>query len=296
MNMLDRLLGSNRFIGITGVGLAVAALFLFVGQLPQGANPALWRVEGPKGERAYLFGTIHALPHPAAWRTEKVTQALEASDRIMVEIADLKDQARLNAAFEAVAHTKGLPPLDARVEAGQRPALRAAMGKIGRDAGSFGDTETWAAALMLARGQNFGDPAYGVDRQLLAQRGGLPVVELEGAVGQFAVFDRLPEMAQRRLLADSLAGEADDPAALAQGWRKGDMAMLDALTRQGMLADPILRAALYVGRNRTWSAAIVAAMARGERPFVAVGAAHMAGADGLPAMLAARGYRVTRIE
>jgi uncharacterized protein YbaP (TraB family) len=63
-----------------------------------------------------------------------------------------------------------------------------------------------------------------------------------------------------------------------------------------MLSDPDLRAALFTGRNRSWSARIAAMLARGEHPFVAVGAAHMAGADGLPAMLAAAGYRVTRVQ
>jgi uncharacterized protein YbaP (TraB family) len=63
-----------------------------------------------------------------------------------------------------------------------------------------------------------------------------------------------------------------------------------------MLADPVLRHQLYLGRNHAWEAAITAAMTHGQKPFVAVGAAHMAGPDGLPALLAAHGYRVTRVE
>jgi uncharacterized protein YbaP (TraB family) len=35
---------------------------------------------------------------------------------------------------------------------------------------------------------------------------------------------------------------------------------------------------------------------RGARPFVAVGLAHLVGHDGLPAMLSAQGYTVTRLQ
>ena len=59
---------------------------------------------------------------------------------------------------------------------------------------------------------------------------------------------------------------------------------------------PELRQALFVGRNARWSDRIADAIAQGNRPFVAVGAAHMAGPDGLPAMLAARGYTVRRVQ
>ncbi|MFD2579153.1 TraB/GumN family protein [Novosphingobium colocasiae] len=53
---------------------------------------------------------------------------------------------------------------------------------------------------------------------------------------------------------------------------------------------------LFTGRNKAWTERIIAALKSGRKPFVAVGAAHMAGPEGLPAMLAARGYKVTRIE
>jgi len=53
---------------------------------------------------------------------------------------------------------------------------------------------------------------------------------------------------------------------------------------------------LFTGRNRAWSGRIAAMMEQGARPFVAVGAAHMAGPEGLPALLLAKGYRVARVQ
>jgi uncharacterized protein YbaP (TraB family) len=256
------------------------------------ATPALWRVDGPGGQSGYLFGTIHALPRPVAWRSHAVDAALHASDGLVVEIADLGNDAATARAFEALAHTPALPPLDARVVPQDRARLGAALVRSGRKPGDFADTETWAAALMLARG-DAGDPRHGVDRAILTDAG-LPVTGLEDAPSQLGLFDALPEPAQRRLLADAIA--EGDPAALAAAWARGDVALITRETQGGMLADPTLREALYTGRNRRWAEAIVTAMRAGHHPFVAVGAAHVTGPDSLAAMLSARGYRITRVQ
>lgn len=266
---------------------------------PEPAEPALWRISGPTGETGWLFGTIHSLPRPAKWRTPNVDAALSASDRIVVEVGNLADDTAMATVFTRLARSPGQVPLAQRVS----PALREPLGRLlergGMKPGDFGDTETWAAALTLAR---IGAPEvsgkYGIDRAVIAAAEHRPVVELEGADDQLGIFDRLPEAEQRDLL-EAVVGDTGDLGEsdrLAEVWRKGDMLAIEAETRSGILTDPELRQALFTDRNRAWTARIGAMLAAKGRPFVAVGAAHMAGPEGLPAMLEAQGYKVTRVQ
>lgn len=267
---------------------------------PEPATPALWRVDGAEGQTGWLFGTIHSLERSVLWRSGKVDGALKASDRIVVEVADLADDAGLSKTFAAMSQSPGLSPLSARVTPALRPRLATLMRKAGASERNFAGVETWAAALSLARAGASRDAAEnGVDRAVEAAAEGRPVVELEGAVRQLGLFDALPETEQRDLLNAVLrdAGAIDNESGdLARAWRKGDMAAIEAETRKGLLADPELRAALFTQRNRAWADKVSAMLGKGERPFVAVGAAHMAGPEGLPAMLTAKGYKVTRVQ
>lgn len=264
---------------------------------PVPAKPALWEVTGQKGERGWLFGTIHALPRPAAWRSPRIDDALAGADRIVVEIAAVGDGAAMQRTFAELARTPGQPPLASKLPPALRDKLAEELKAAGLDAGRFAELETWAAALTLARAEAGDmDAANGIDRAVIALAAGRPVVELEGTRGQLEIFDGLPEAQQRDLLA-AVVADPDQPSdSPAEAWLTGDMATIERETHRGLLADPELREALFTGRNRVWAAKIAAMLSGGGKPFVAVGGAHMAGNEGLPALLVARGYKVARIQ
>lgn len=264
------------------------------------ASPLLYEIASADGTvEGWLFGTIHALPDGTAWRTPAVTEVIESADLLLVEIAALDDDAALSRTFAALARTPGLPPLGQRLPADLRPPLDDLLARGGMAQKGFADTETWAAAIALARIDAVGDPANGVDRALIADFASRRLREFEGAGAQLAIFDRLPEPTQRVMLAavvrDSQSARRD-PERLQRAWLAGDAAAIEASTREGILADPPLREALLESRNRRWAAALVPLLREDPRPLVAVGTAHLVGPEGLAAMLEAQGYRVRRIK
>lgn len=258
-------------------------------------SPALWQVTGPNGAQGWLFGTVHALPEGADWGTPALDEQLAQADLLLVEIAELGDTTGASEAFQSLAHADGLPPLLSRIDPARRGEVASLLVAAGRDEADFADVETWAAAIMLSGSERVGDPALGVDRALL--RRGPPAEGLEDHRSQLAIFDGLPPTEQvDLLLAVAREAAAHDGEQALEDWLRGHVPALERRAFAGMMGDAELREALMDGRNRAWMGRITAAMAQGRKPFVAVGAAHMLGDGGLPALLAANGYTVTRIQ
>jgi len=279
--------------------LAAALALVACGQAPEhdwpAPKPALWELAGEHGERAWLFGTIHALPDGVKWRTPKFEQAFAASDLLMVEIGNLGDADEARRVFETFAQGPPQPPLSTRVAPADRPALAALVARAGMTDEDFWNTESWAAALILSNAARDSEAANGVDRALLQE--GKPVEALESYTLQFDRFDRLPPAEQTALLA-GVAREAqlEDTVEHVTAWLTGDLPTLERQMNGEFLSSPGLRGPLLVERNQYFAARIATAIEQGRKPMVAVGAGHMIGPDGLPALLATRGYTVTRIQ
>lgn len=277
--------------------LACAALLLLAAcgeaerEWPE-PSPALWEVVSPEGERGWLFGTVHRIPAEIDWQTPAMRRAMTDAGVLVVEIAELADEEAGERAFRRFAVGRSQPPLTERVPAPDRPELRAFMDRAGMSDADFTHLDTWYAAIALANASRPERTLQGVDMALIDSKE--RVVGLESHERQFAIFDALSPADQTDLLMATAREPAGDERI--ESWLIGD---LDALERSGansILADPGLRDALQTGRNRSWLGPIEGLIRRGERPFVAVGAAHMLGTDGLPTLLAARGYTVRRIQ
>ncbi|WP_209347569.1 TraB/GumN family protein [Pontixanthobacter sp. CEM42] len=262
-------------------------------------SPALWEVTGSDGtQEGWLFGTIHELPDGVNWRTDVLNKALGRSDWLVVEVSDLDDSGKLSQIFADLAMSVEQPPLVERVDEQHRERLKALMSAGDFKNGDFTQLETWAAALTLAQTFSQGEPENGVDRVLISEFAAK--IELEGARAQLRIFDTLAEQDQRDLL-EGIIRESEKIGEvpryhLAKSWLKGD---LDDLLEGGadtILSDPELRTALLTDRNLAWVETITQEMPQKGPMMIAVGAAHMIGEEGLPALLQQEGYSVTRIQ
>ncbi|MFZ9396090.1 MAG: TraB/GumN family protein [Erythrobacter sp.] len=263
-------------------------------------SPLLYTISAPDGAtEGWLFGTIHTLPDGVEWRTPALEQAIDEADLLVVEIAALDDAADIAHTFAALASSPGQPEIGARVPASQRQELLALVERSGHDPADFAETETWAAALMLAQNSDNGSASNGADRALLRDFANREIRELEGTARQLGIFDRLPERDQRDLLTGVIAEAKErksDPERLRRAWLAGDEATLIDATTSGILADRELRAALLTNRNRDWAGQLERMLRQPEQPMVAVGAAHLVGPEGLAELLRQAGYRVARVQ
>lgn len=279
------------------VAIAAALLLAACGAEPEGdgPSPALWEVSDQEGHKGWLFGTVHALPDGLEWQTPLLLSTLDKTGVLVVEVSDIGASRMAQQAFVALAASRDLPPLLSRVPEADRPALAAALERAGMAESDFAATESWAAALMIANADRTGEVENGVDRSLLSR--GLPVMSLESFGEQFGIFDALAPADQQVLLVET--AEDADPAeerAMVEAWAAGDLATLSKEIDTGFLTDPELREALLVGRNKAWADEVAPLFARDSRPFIAVGAGHLLGPEGLPELLKARGFTVKRLQ
>lgn len=265
-----------------------------------GPHPALWEIRDETGKpHGWLFGTIHSLPDDTAWRSPLFVQTVEQADKLVVEVANLGDREELTRLFEQMAYDHPDGPISQRIAPKYKGEFEELLVKAKVRRGYFDRMESWAAALTLAQLAQTGNSENGVDRSLLKDFSGREIVELEGAKDQLSIFDQLPAGEQRDLLnavLEESASYGQEIGELANTWGRGDTTRLAELTRRGILSDPELRQALLVDRNKAWAAQIENLLSAPGKPLIAVGAGHLLGPDGLPALLEKRGYSVERIQ
>ncbi|MEY4238771.1 MAG: hypothetical protein RL339_1372, partial [Pseudomonadota bacterium] len=187
---------SNRLVA------ALLALLLAACQQKQDARPALWQVDGPNGERAWLLGTIHALPEPISLDSPAYSRAINEASTLVVEVAALEDDQRTALAFHKLSAVSAAPPITSRASEADRPVLTRLLSEAKIPADRFNQMETWAAALALGQAisaRSGDDSGNGADRLVLQAMRGKPLAEFEGAERQLAIFDALPEAEQRDL-------------------------------------------------------------------------------------------------
>lgn len=280
--------------------LALLALLITA---PLAAAPAVWVVRDADTEIT-LFGTVHALPKDDPWFSPALQARLDAADTLVLETIIPADKSGMAPVVMALG-TRAVPkPLAARISAEKAPKLASAAARTGLPLAAFDRMDTWLAAITLGEASlsAIGITAdSGVEPALeaRARAAGKSVIGLESVEQQLGYFDAIPEIDQVAMLEatlddlDSARAETDKLIAL---WRAGDTDSIARDFAKEAKASPLLMKVLLVDRNIRWADWIAGVMKRPGKVFVAVGAAHLGGPDGVVAQLAKKGLVAERLE
>jgi uncharacterized protein YbaP (TraB family) len=257
------------------------------------------------GKTAFLFGTLHVGTPDFFPLERRATGALIRSTGLVVEI-DITQADALLAAMQRHALLPDGERLDALLTPALRTRLQTQLDALALSRETVQAFKPWMAALTLTMGgirQSGFDGGYATDGFLIGLAKGLdkPVAELEGADEQLGLFDSMPRADQIAFLDEVLQSMengklATDTRALVSAWLAGDADALGRLAGESLdenpRSGPWMQQKLFTERNYRMAERIERLLADGQSPFVAVGALHFVGPDGLPALLAERGYRV----
>jgi uncharacterized protein YbaP (TraB family) len=289
-----------------------AAAFLLLLLLPQqlaaeglrNGQGVLWQVTRDGKPVAHVFGTIHLADPEIVTLPAPVAAAFEAATSLSVE-AVLDD-----VATRTLAQAMALPPernLQDLVPADVFSKAALAAQPYGLQPIQLNRLKPWALAMLITvppeeivrRGA--GQPALDVWLTNQARSAGKPVNGLESMAEQIAIFDGLPPDEQAAFLA---AAAIDIPqkqkvmAAMKQAYLRRDIEAVRKAAHEGTpdseraAADKLERG-LIDARNKRMVARMKGSFDGGA--FVAVGALHLPGEDGVLALLERDGYTVKRV-
>lgn len=275
---------------------------------PARGQGALFRISRD-GQMAYLFGTIHVGASSFYPLAPHVSRALADSSQLVLEL-----DTRAPGAFDmAVARHASYPAGDHirnHVSPDTLRRLTKALHAVGIPLSGVGHLKPWLLANMLIGlelEQSGFQRAHGNESFLLdaVAASGASLAELESADYQLALFDTLGDARAedylREALDDLSSGMSMKKArAVIEAWTSGDAGALEALIPDtigvGTVTSDFIRRTLLDRRNPEMAQRIEHIMKDGKVSFVGVGLLHLLGTNGLPQLLAQRGYQVERID
>ena len=263
----------------------------------------LWQVTR-NGHSSWLYGTMHVAKLNWAFPGPLTRAALRQSDTIAVELS-LSDPATLQVLREKEDPAR----LQHLIETHRKARLDeiAAQQRLPPHAFDALAVGMEAAALISLSGRKDGFyPDYAIDSviQGYARSAHKPIVPLETAAAQRQLVVGATAAEEDALIDDDLHDLSSDTGrkellAITTMWANSD---LNKLEHYREWCDCLKTAqekahikAMLDDRNIEMAKKIIQMHTSGKKVFVAVGALHMSGPNGLPALLSKEGFKVTQI-
>ena len=275
--------------------LLAATLFSFMLAAQAADTGLLWKVQAPNGTSSYLFGTMHADDARITDFSPELEQALADSDAFMMEILPPDD---ISIYFMQDASLAELLTKDELAQVKKLADFHAMQEDIALH------MKPWLLAMVFDLPKPQSPLAQDVQLLAKAQAQNKQILGLETTEAHFGALDGLTREEHLTMLRAVLKRTPEekerDFERLLGAYLEGDttrIAALDDDITGGMLPPELwqkMKVRLIDERNVRMAERIVEEGGK-QSLFVAVGASHLAGENGLLARLRKAGYRVSAL-
>lgn len=261
-------------------------------------NNLLWEISGNGLEKSsYLYGTVHMICETDFFMKDQLKEKFAATEKLYLEI-DMDDPA-MNIKMLQLAMLK-----DKKLSDFFTPEDYAKLNDFFRDSikmplammATMKPFTLFSIMLMKAMPCD-NQKSYEFTFVEMAKEQSKEVLGLETIEDQMRVFDEMPDSVQAQMVmryVNEYAGQRDEFAKLVDNYKREDLEALYA----AIIASPDMAGAqetLLFARNRRWIPVIEEA-AKKEPIFIAVGAGHLPGEEGVIQLLRKRGYTVKPVK
>jgi uncharacterized protein len=267
----------------------------------------LWKVTGPRAV-VYLLGTIHAGKADLYPLPSIIEDSFQKADTLIEEI-DINQPTEAARVQPGLIETGSYPNGDTisnHLSEVTRSHLAEWVKKGGLPESAIANMRPWLVSMLvgLSEMKRMGyDPSYGLDLHFLeeARQAHKPIGAMEDAGSQIKLFSSLSEGLQDRLLLSSLVDMEKLPDVvdlLTRAWQSGDTAALQQVITSSARDYPQLKPLmikLLDERNTAMTAQIERFLQTSKSYFVAVGAGHLVGANGILSQLRRKNFKLEQL-
>lgn len=281
---------------------AILALvsFLTCSNKPENSDKSslLWKVSGNGLQSpSYIFGTIHIIEEKDYFFPNKYEKALKSCKKLVMEIdlADIMGQLNL---MVKVQMDSGKTLQDMYSEEDYAFILKTAKDSFDTDIRLFQSMKPLFIQQNLLIKNIVGKNTKSYEMELLgkAQKLGLSTAGLETAEEQITIIDNISLEEQAQMLLESMKNINEDRVNLLKMIQYYKDQNVDSLYTIAMSKEDMKEHEenLLGNRNRKWIP-MIEKMVKEEPSFIAVGAAHLGGPEGVLELLRKQGYTVTPV-
>lgn len=264
------------------------------------SDTSLWRVS-KNGTELFIGGTVHVLGKRDYPLPQEFSQAYAKSQMLVLEtdLNSMKKPEMQSRFLQKLMYDKG-QSLKNHLKPATYKALEQYLNRLNIPVTTMQQFKPTMVmlTLMMAELQRLDLAESGVDeffnQKALAE--GKPLGQLESVEKQLEVLVNMGEGHEDEVILSTLDDLKNLPGMmkdLKSAWRSGNLAQMEVLGIEPMRKDyPAIYQMLLVERNLNWLPQIEAFLTTPETELILVGAAHLAGKEGLLAQLRQHGYKV----